>query len=221
MLKRKAEMSATCCGHQEKRGVTPQWRRALWIALAINAGMFATEIYAGAAADSRALMADALDFLADAATYLISLVVAGMALLWRARAALAKGVSLLVLGLIVLGSAIWAAFQGASPEPRVMGAIGLMALFANLVVAMLLYRFRDGDANMRSVWICTRNDAIGNVAVVAAALGVFGTGTMWPDLFVAAILAGLGLVGGWQIVREARAELRSISPKSAESVPLA
>ena len=188
---------------------SPRWRQALWIALAINAGMFAVEIAAGAAADSRSLQADALDFLGDAANYAISLGVAGMALVWRARAALVKGASLAVLGLFVLGSALHAALTGAAPEPRIMGAIGLAALVANVAVALLLYRFREGDANMRSVWICSRNDAIGNVAVVAAAAGVFGTGTAWPDLIVASVLAGLGLWGGFQIMAQARGELRT------------
>ena len=164
-----------------------RWRRALWIAFAINAGMFAGELYAGAAADSRALMADALDFFGDAANYLISLAVAGMALAVRAKAALVKGATLL-------------------------------ALAANAGVALLLYRYRTGDANRRSVWICSRNDAIGNLAVVAAAAGVFGTGSHWPDLVVAAILASLGVSGGVQIVRHAKAELRG---ERAARVPAA
>jgi len=159
--------------------------------------MFAVELYAGAAADSHALKADALDFFGDAANYAISLLVASMALAWRARAAILKGVTLALLGLFVLGSAVSAAVHGSAPEPQTMGLIGMLALAANLVVAVMLFQFRSGDANMRSVWICSRNDAIGNVAVVAAAAGVFGTGTAWPDLLVAAILATLGLIGGW------------------------
>lgn len=128
--------------------------------------------------------------------------------MWRSRAALAKGVSLFALGLWVLGSAAWAFLAGSAPEPRVMGAVGVLALIANVGVALMLFRFRSGDANRRSVWICSRNDAIGNVAVVAAAAGVFGTGSAWPDLLVAGILGTLGLLGGWQIVRHALAELR-------------
>lgn len=189
----------------------PRWRRALWIALGVNAGMFAVEMAAGAAADSRALQADALDFLGDAANYAISLLVAGMALAWRARAALAKGLTLIGLGAWVMITAVLAAFGGAAPEPELMGIIGGLALVANVGVALLLYRFRTGDANMRSVWICSRNDAIGNIAVMAAALGVFGTGTGWPDLMVAAILALLGISGGIQIVRQAHRELGSIT----------
>ncbi len=189
----------------------PRWRRALWIALGVNAGMFAVEMAAGAAADSRALQADALDFLGDAANYAISLLVAGMALAWRARAALAKGLTLIGLGGWVMITAVLAALGGAAPEPELMGIIGALALAANTGVAIMLYRFRTGDANMRSVWICSRNDAIGNIAVMAAALGVFGTGTAWPDLIVAAILALLGISGGIQIVRQARRELGSVA----------
>ena len=189
----------------------PRWRRALWIALGVNAGMFAVEMAAGAAADSRALQADALDFLGDAANYAISLLVAGMALAWRARAALAKGFTLIGLGGWVMITAILAALGGAAPQPELMGIIGALALAANTGVAIMLYRFRTGDANMRSVWICSRNDAVGNIAVMAAALGVFGTGTAWPDLIVAAILALLGISGGIQIVQQARRELRSVA----------
>lgn len=189
----------------------PRWRRALWIALGVNAGMFAVEMAAGAAADSRALQADALDFLGDAANYAISLLVAGMALAWRARAALAKGITLIGLSGWVMITAALAALSGAAPQPKLMGIIGALALAANAGVAIMLYRFRTGDANMRSVWICSRNDAIGNIAVMAAALGVFGTGTAWPDLIVAAILALLGISGGIQIVQQARLELRSVA----------
>src|SRR3954451_15660654 len=184
------------------------WRRALWIALAINAGMFLAEIVAGVAAGSAALQADALDFLGDAANYAISLGVAGMVLAWRARAALLKGATLGLLGLWVLASTAWHAYAGTLPQAEVMGVVGMLALLANGGVALMLYRFRGGDANMRSVWICSRNDAIGNPGVMLAAEGVFGTGTGWTDVIVAAIMGGLGLQGGWQIVRQARAELQ-------------
>ena len=159
----------------------------------INAAMFAIEIVAGVTAQSAALRADALDFLGDSANYAISLGVAGLALHWRARAALLKGGSLLLLGLWVFGSTVWMAFSGALPQAETMGGIGLFALAANLVCAVILWRHRDGDANRRSVWICSRNDA---------------TGTGWPDIAVAAILASLGIGGGWQIIRQALGELR-------------
>jgi Co/Zn/Cd efflux system component len=213
-------MAGGCCGGCETTAPTKDraWRRVLWIALAINAGMFAVEIVAGVAAHSAALKADALDFLGDSANYAISLGVAGMALQWRAWAALLKGASLLLLGLWILGSTVWMAMTGALPQAETMGVIGLLALFANLVCAFMLWRHRDGDANRRSVWICSRNDAIGNIAVVAAALGVFGTGTAWPDIAVAAILAGLGVSGGWQIIRQARAELRGVASAGREQI---
>ena len=211
-------MSASCCGPgPASKNNSSGWRAALWIALVLNAGMFVVEFYIGAAADSRALMADALDFFGDAANYAISLAVAGMALVWRAKAALFKGATLAVLGTVVLGSAAFAALAGSSPEPHAMGIVGVLALIVNFGVAALLYRFRSGDANMRSVWICSRNDAVGNVAVVAAALGVFGTGTAWPDLIVACILATLAISGGWQIIRHARRDLQqSAVPAPAE-----
>jgi Co/Zn/Cd efflux system component len=197
---------------------SPQWRRALWIALIINASFFIAEIAAGVAARSASLQADALDFFGDAANYAISLGVAGMALTWRARAALAKGGTLIAFALWVLGSTTWHAFHGTLPRADVMGAVGIAALIANGGVALMLYRFRTGDANMRSVWICSRNDAIGNAAVLLAAMGVFGSGTGWPDIIVAAIMGGLGLRGGWQIVSQARDELHS---DHATSVTLA
>lgn len=203
-------MSASCCGPKSSPTNSPRWHAVLWVALIINATMFAVELYAGAAADSHALKADALDFFGDAANYAVSLLVAGMALAWRARAALFKGITLALLGLFVLAGTVSSALVGSSPEPETMGIIGILALIANVVVAVMLFRFRSGDANMRSVWICSRNDAVGNLAVVAAAAGVFGTSTAWPDLFVAAILATLALTGGWQIIRQARGELRHV-----------
>ena len=196
-----------CCAADEP-SEAPGWRRALWIALGVNAGMFLAEIVAGAAAGSTSLQADAIDFLGDAANYAISLGVAGLGLVWRARAALLKGVSLAGLGAVVLASTLWHALAGTLPGAETMGIVGIAALFANAGVALMLWRFRGGDANMRSVWICSRNDALGNLAVVAAAAGVFGTGTAWPDLIVATIMAGLGIAGGRHIIRAALAELR-------------
>ena len=204
-------MAKNCCDAADVGDAhnDPQWRRILWVALALNAIMFAVEIVAGIAADSRALQADALDFLGDSANYAISLGVAGMALVWRARAALVKAATMLAFGVWVLGSAIWGFFVGASPEPGTMGAIGSLALAVNLAVAAMLFRYRSGDANMRSVWICSRNDAIGNIAVLAAAIGVFGTGRAWPDLVVASIMAGLAVWGSAEVSKQARGELRS------------
>ena len=195
------------CANDRTPDDDPIWRRALWLALAINAAMFAAEIIAGFAAGSQALRADALDFLGDAANYAISLGVAGSALAWRARAALVKGATLGLLGLYILVSTLVALWSGRLPHAEVMGVVGIVALIANGGVAVMLYRYRGGDANRRSVWICSRNDAIGNIAVVAAALGVFGTGTAWPDLIVAGIMAALGISGGWQFIQHARRDI--------------
>ncbi len=207
-------MSDSCCESScgsETAKADPRWRRILKIALIVNAGMFLVEMSAGAAADSRALQADALDFLGDAANYAVSLAVVGMALAWRARAALLKSLFMMGFAGWVFGSAAWASVNGASPNPATMGIVGVLALAANVGVALLLYRYRTGDANMRSVWICSRNDAIGNVAVMLAALGVFGTGSALPDLAVAAIMALLALTGGMQVFRQARQELRAVA----------
>jgi Co/Zn/Cd efflux system component len=210
-----------CChddGCSSNTGVlnSPAWRRALWIALVINAAMFLAEIGAGVAAGSASLQADALDFLGDAANYAISLSVAGMVLTWRARAALVTGATLFALGLWVLGTTGAHAYLGTLPHAEVMGIVGVLALLTNGGVAAMLYRFRGGDANMRSVWICSRNDAIGNLAVLLAAAGVFGTGTGWPDIIVATIMAVLGLSGGYQIIRQALREVRQVTLAAAE-----
>lgn len=205
---------ANCCQHGCASSGMPDdglaWRKVLLIALAVNSLMFAAEIIAGSAADSRSLQADALDFLGDAGNYAISLGVAKLGLGWRARAALVKGATLALLGLGVLTAALYGAIHGAHPEAPTMGAIGMLALVANAGVAIMLYRFRRGDANRQSVWICSRNDAIGNVAVMLAAVGVFGTQSAWPDLLVAGVIAGLGLSGGVIVLRKAHAELRGL-----------
>jgi Co/Zn/Cd efflux system component len=210
-------MSAHCCGHGHDHGAaSPAYRRILWIALLVNFAMFAVEIGAGLAARSASLLADSLDFLGDAANYGLALFVLGMALQWRARAALVKAASMGLFGLWVGGTTIQHALAGTVPEAPVMGAVGALALVANLGVAVLLYRWRDGDSNMRSVWICTRNDAIGNLAVLAAAVGVFGSGTGWPDYIVAAIMSALALVGALQVTRQALGELARTRTAPAE-----
>jgi Co/Zn/Cd efflux system component len=184
----------------------------LWIALAVNGIMFLAEIGSGIAAGSASLQADALDFLGDTANYAISLGVAGMVLVWRARAALLKGITLLALALWVIGITAFQAWSGTLPKAEVMGVVGMLALVSNAAVAVMLFRYRAGDANMRSVWICSRNDVIGNLAVLLAAAGVFGTGTGWPDIIVAAIMAALGISGGVQIIRHAMSELHHSAP---------
>ncbi|WP_027527384.1 cation transporter [Bradyrhizobium sp. Ec3.3] len=184
-------------------------RRALWAVLAINAAMFAVEVAAGVAAGSASLQADALDFLGDAANYGISLLVVGMALRYRASAALVKGATMGVFGLWVIGTVIWHVWAGTLPNALTMGAVGVTALLANVASFGLLWAHRHGDANMRSAWICTRNDVLGNLAVLLAAAGVFGTGTGWPDLIVAVIMALLAIQGATVVVRHSLGELRS------------
>ena len=204
-----------CCDHCQtfdpERG-NPSYRRALWIVLAINAGMFLVEIGAGLAAGSASLQADALDFLGDAANYGISLLVAGMALRYRAMAAFAKGVSMGAFGLWVIATVVWHAVQGTLPSAVMMGAVGFAALTANAISFGILWFYRTGDANMRSAWICTRNDVLGNLAVLLAALGVFGTGTGWPDILVAATMAALALQGASTVLRQSLGEMRQAAP---------
>jgi Co/Zn/Cd efflux system component len=188
-----------------------RFRKVLWIALAINAAMFGIEAVAGLRAGSVALQADSLDFFGDAANYAIGLFVLARTLRWRATAALIKGATMAVFGVWILGMASYKAFVLGAPSAMVMGTVGILAMFANIVCAAILYRFRDGESNRRSVWICSRNDALGNVAVVLAASGVFVTGTAWPDLFVGVVMAVLALAGARQIIAQARAELGTVT----------
>jgi Co/Zn/Cd efflux system component len=188
----------------------PTYRKILWFALVVNAAMFVIESGAGFRSGSVSLLADAIDFLGDAANYGVSLAVLTMAMAWRSKAALLKGACMLGFGIFVLARAIWVAKSGAAPEAATMGSIGFLALVANVTVALMLYRYRTGDANMRSVWLCSRNDAFGNIAVMLAALGVFGTGSAWPDLAVAVGMAGLAIWGGWSVIQHARLELSQV-----------
>ena len=199
-----------CCDHEQHDfdGMSSDYQRRLWIVIAINAVMFVVEMVMGHLAGSRALQADALDFLGDTLTYGISLAVIGASLRIRATAALAKGFSLLAMGLWVFGSTIYSIFVLGTPQAEVMGIVGFLALLANVASVLLLINYKDGDANVRSVWLCSRNDAIGNVAVMIAALGVWGTSTGWPDLIVAGIMAALFLSSAVQILTQAWREWR-------------
>jgi Co/Zn/Cd efflux system component len=198
-------MSDDCCS--PAAAPDPRHRRVLWAVLAINLLGFLVEAGFGLAARSTVLQADALDFLGDAANYAVSLFVFGLALRWRAASALLKGIVMGAFGFWVIGAAAWTLMNGVVPEAPVMGGVGLFALALNVVGFLLLREFRHGDANMRSVWICTRNDVLGNLAVLLAAAGVFGTGSGWPDAIVAAIMASLALAGAFRVIRLARAEL--------------
>jgi len=194
---------------------SPRYRRILWTALVLNAAMFAVELAGSHQAGSLSLLADAIDFAGDAINYGVSLAVLGAALVWRARAAWVKAWTMMGFGAFVLGRALWSVWHGAVPEPLTMGLIGTLALAVNVGVAVLLYAWREGDANMRSVWVCSRNDAVGNLAVMGAALGVAGTGTAWPDLAVAMLMAALALQGGLAVRRQARAELAAAAAAPA------
>ena len=209
-------MSAHCCHDAtcSSPPADPRLRKALWIALVLNAVMFVVELGASCTSGSVALLADSIDFFGDAGNYAISLAVLGMGLAARARAALFKAACMGAFGVFVLGRALWNVKTGFVPEPSTMGTVGFAALVVNAGVALMLYRCRGGDANMRSVWICSRNDALGNVAVMLAALGVLGTGTAWPDLGVAAVMGLLALSGAWTVLRQALGELRATAPQA-------
>ena len=199
-------MSHDCCPTPTS-STDVSYRRVLWIALFANLAMFAVELVASVWSGSSALAADAADFLGDSANYALSLGAIALGGAWVSRVALLKGAAMSLYGVAVLAYAGWRAWLGVPPEAITMGVVGLLALAVNFGVAALLYRFREGDANMRSVWLCTRNDVIANIAVLIAAAGVFGTGTIWPDIAVAAMLAVLGLSSGRVVIRQARAEL--------------
>jgi Co/Zn/Cd efflux system component len=197
-----------CHGNPRFDGVDPRYQRVLWVVIVINAAMFLVEMAAGQLAGSQALQADALDFLGDTLTYGISLAVIGRSLNVRSGAALLKGSSLLLMGMWVFGSTLYHVLILGLPRAEIMGGIGILALAANLASVLLLLRYKDGDANIRSVWLCSRNDAIGNVAVMIAALAVWGSASAWPDLLVAGIMAGVFLTSSTQILRQAWVERR-------------
>lgn len=196
----------SCCGPLEVKN--SKFKFAVWIALALNFGMFFYEFGMSFLADSSALKADALDFLGDSANYAISLFVLGRAVQFRASAALIKGLTMGGFGIWVFGYAIWTAVRGASPDAQTMSLVGFIALMVNVTVALMLYQFRDGDSNMKSVWLCSRNDAVGNIAVMIAGGAVYFTHTMWPDLIVALLMAYLGLSASIEVIRAAIKELR-------------
>ena len=204
------EPVGSCCNNQNFDGMSSTYKRVLLVVIALNATMFMIEIRAGVLAGSQALQADALDFLGDTITYSISLFVIGMPLVWRARTALVKGLTLAVSGTWILASTLYQSLAFSLPRPEIMGVVALLALAANLISVVLLVRFRNGDSNVRSVWLCSRNDAIGNLAVLLAASGVWATDTAWPDLLVAGIMASLFLWSAMQITKLAIRELRSV-----------
>ena len=193
----------------EARPASPVYRRALWAALVLNALMFGVEIVASFRAESVSLLADAIDFLGDAGNYAVALFVLGLAPIWRSRTALWKGWLMVGYGVFVLGKSAWQWTAGIVPEPFTMTWVSLLALAVNIGVAFLLYAHRNGDAQARSVWLCSRNDALGNLAVIAAAGGVWASSSGWPDIAVALVLAWLALSSGTSVIRHARQELRA------------
>ena len=203
-------MGSSCCGNESRfEGLSRDYKRRLWLVIAINAAMFFVEMSAGALAGSRALQADALDFFGDTLTYGISLAVIGSAMRVRAWAAFIKGVSLALMGFFVLGATAYHVLIVGAPRAEIMGVVGFLALAANVTSVLILMRYKEGDANVRSVWLCSRNDAVGNVAVMVAAVGVWLTATRWPDLIVAAIMAGVFVTSSVQILRQSIFELRT------------
>jgi len=205
-------MSSCCSGSCSSQSSPPdnRYRKVLWVALLINVLMFGVELVSSMRSGSVSLLADSVDFLGDAGNYAVSLFVLGMASIWRSRAAYAKGIVMGAFGVLVLARALWIGLGNHVPEAETMGIISVIAFAANGLVALLLYAFRNGDANMRSVWLCTRNDMIANLAVLLAAIGVFGTKAGWPDIAVASVMAVLGLSAAHDIIGRARSEIRSL-----------
>jgi Co/Zn/Cd efflux system component len=212
-------VSASCgCNSDTKfQGLSRDYKARLWAVIALNASMFAIEMGGGVIARSQALQADALDFLGDTLTYGMSLAVIGLSLRVRTTSALIKASTLALMGVWVFGSTVWHAFVLGLPRAEVMGLLGSLALATNITSVLLLLKYKDGDANVRSVWLCSRNDAIGNVAVIVAALGVWNTASGWPDIIVAAILASLFLNSATKILRQAIDEWRLTKDASSEA----
>ncbi len=207
---------AGCCEQDlVSEGISRRYKTILWIVITINASMFLVETGASVAANSMALRADALDFLGDTLTYGITLLAIGHSLRWRASAAMFKGVTLLLMGLWVLGSTLYRVLVLGLPNELMMGSVAILAFAANMASVLLLLRYRDGDANVRSVWLCSRNDAIGNVGVMLAAIAVYHTQTKWPDLLVAFLMSGLFFYSSFQIIQRARGELREYAASVA------
>lgn len=196
-----------CTGDTDRAENDPGYRRALWLVVALNLGFGVIEVVGGLVAGSQALLADSLDFLGDGMITLLGLLALGWAATARAKIAYAQGLFLLTLGIGVIGVAIWRAMTATAPEAELMGGIGLAALAVNVTAALILSRYREGDANVRAVWLFSRNDALANVAVIVAAGLVAWTDRAWPDLAVAAVIAALFLHSAFEILRSARAEL--------------
>jgi len=199
-------MGADCC--EVKPSIDPRARKALWIALVLNITMFVVEVVYSFLADSVSLKADALDFLGDSANYAVSLYVLSLSILMRARASQIKGITMGAFGIWVVYDAINTVLNGGAPHAETMTIVGIAAFLVNALVAFVLYSFRNGDSNMQSVWLCTRNDIIGNLAVIAAAGGVYFTHTFWPDIVVAAVMSFLSITASLKVLKLASAEIQ-------------
>ncbi|MCT8633019.1 cation diffusion facilitator family transporter [Glaesserella parasuis] len=198
----------SCCSSNQPIHQSPKYKKALWIVLVLNLSMFFVEIVMGIKSGSTSLLSDSLDFLGDSANYLISLIVLPMALSYRAKASMVKGLTMGVFGLFILITTIYRAFYGEIPSYSEMSIVGFLALLVNVSALLILLKFRDGDSNVRSVWLCSRNDAIGNVAVILAGIAVYLFQSKYPDLIVAFILAFLALQASQEIIKRAWVELK-------------
>ena len=194
--------------------ITPAYKRALWIVVVLNVGYGVIEMFGGFLSGSQALKADALDFLGDGLITFLGILAIGWSLVWRARSALIQGLFLGALGLGVLANTAYRVLVQQQPEAELMGLFAVIALVVNVVAVLPLLPHRTGDANVRAVWLFSRNDAIGNAAVVVAAGLVAWTASPWPDLVVAVVIAGLFLQSSWSIIRDARADLREAAAAS-------
>ncbi len=202
-----------CCAPKTKPQ-SDSLRRVLWIALILNFGMFLVEFGLSFFADSQALKADSLDFLSDSANYIVSIFVIGMSLTIRARASIVKAVAMGGLGIFVAAEIVFSIIKGATPNHEMMTWLGLAGLIVNGFVTYLLYRFREGDSNMQSVWLCSRNDAIGNIAVIGAGYAVSYFSSYWPDLIVAGLMAYLAVDASVKILKLAFTELNEENSKA-------
>lgn len=203
------------CEHDEGRAAAdPAYRRALWIVVILNIGFGVIELAGGFLANSQALKADSLDFLGDGSITFVGLLALGWAASTRSRVAMTQGIFLGALGIAVIAMAIWRALNAIPPEAELMGGIGIAALMVNITAAMVLARYRErGDAQARAIWLFSRNDAINNVVVIAAAVLVFWLNSAWPDIIVAAFIAAIFVHSAWAILRHAAAEMREATQK--------
>ena len=205
-------MSASCCGPKNIniREVNKSFKTVLWVALILNFAMFLLENLQGLLSHSLSLRADAIDFLGDSANYFVTLFVLSAAIKTRATVSLTKAIFMFGFGLWVLVEAVIRFNSETIPNSFTMSWVGVLALVVNGVVAFLLYRFRDGDSNMQSVWLCSRNDAIGNIAVVIASAGVYFYASTWPDLIVALFMATLSVSAAIKVLVLVKNEFESV-----------